>query len=63
VVEVAVNQEGKVTKAQAIGKGSTTSDSKLRKAAEEAALKARFNVKKDAPISQVGTITYVFSLK
>jgi hypothetical protein len=63
VVEVAVNQEGKVTKAQAIGRGSTTSDSKLLKAAEEAALKTRFNVKKDAPISQVGTITYVFSLK
>jgi TonB family protein len=63
VVEVTVNQDGKVTKATATGKGSTVSDDKLWKAAEEAAKKARFNVKKDAPISQVGTITYVFSLK
>ncbi|MDR1584521.1 MAG: TonB family protein [Prevotellaceae bacterium] len=63
VVEVAVNQDGKVTKATAIGKGSTVQDAVLWKAAEEAALKAKFNVKKDAPISQVGTITYVFSLK
>lgn len=61
VVEVTVNQEGKVTKARAIGKGSTIQDAKLSRAAEEAALKARFNVKKDAPISQIGTITYHFS--
>jgi TonB family protein len=63
VVEIAVNRDGQVTEAQAIGRGTTTSDRKLLKAAEEAALKTRFNVKKDAPISQVGTITYVFSLK
>ncbi|MDR2286593.1 MAG: TonB family protein [Prevotellaceae bacterium] len=63
VVEVAVNQDGKVTKATAVGKGSTVQDAKLWKAAEEAAFKAKFNVKKDAPISQVGTITYVFRLQ
>jgi TonB family protein len=63
VVEVTVNQEGKVTKARAIGKGTTVQDTKLWRAAEEAAMKARFNVKKDAPISQVGTITYIFSLR
>ncbi|MDR1338523.1 MAG: TonB family protein [Prevotellaceae bacterium] len=63
VVEVTVNQEGKVTKARAIGKGTTVQDNKLWRAAEEAAMKARFNVKKDAPISQVGTITYIFSLR
>jgi TonB family protein len=62
VVEVSVNQDGKVTKATAIGKGSTVQDAKLWKAAEEAALKAKFSVKKDAPISQVGTITYIFRL-
>jgi TonB family protein len=62
VVEVTVNQDGKVTKATAIGKGSTVTDTKLWRAAEEAALKARFDVKKDAPISQLGTITYVFRL-
>jgi hypothetical protein len=63
VVEVSVNQDGKVTKAAAIGKGSTVQDVKLWKAAEEAAMKATFNVKKDAPISQIGTITYIFSLQ
>ncbi|MDR2383793.1 MAG: TonB family protein [Prevotellaceae bacterium] len=63
VVEVTVNQEGKVVTARAVGTGSTTQDAVLWKAAEEAALKTRFNVKKDAPISQIGKITYVFSLK
>jgi len=63
VVEVTVNQDGKVTKATAIGKGSTVTDATLWKAAEVAALMAKFNVKKDAPISQRGTITYAFSLK
>ncbi|MDR0385651.1 MAG: TonB family protein [Prevotellaceae bacterium] len=63
VVEVSVNQNGKVVKATATGKGSTVNDLKLWKAAEEAALKAKFDIKKDAPIYQIGTITYVFSLK
>jgi TonB family protein len=63
VVEVTVNQDGKITAARAIGKGSTTQDAILWKAAEEAAMKTRFNVKKDAPISQRGTITYVFIQK
>jgi TonB family protein len=62
VVVVNVNQDGKVTAARAVGEGSTTSDAVLWKAAEEAAKKTRFNVKKDAPISQSGKITYVFSL-
>jgi TonB family protein len=61
VVEVTVNQDGKVTKATVRGNGSTVQDAKLWEAAKEAALKAKFNVKKDAPIYQVGTITYVFS--
>lgn len=62
VVEVTVDQNGNITKAAATGKGSTVQDSKLWRAAEEAAKKAKFNVKKDAPIYQVGTITYVFRL-
>jgi TonB family protein len=62
VVEVVVNQEGKVTSARALVKGSTIQDAILFKAAEEAAMKTRFNIKKDAPISQIGTIIYVFSL-
>lgn len=61
IVEITVNQEGKVTEATATAKGSTTNDSKLWKAAVEAARKARFNLKKDAPVFQTGTITYVFT--
>ena len=63
VVEITVNQNGEVTKATAVGRGSTVQDNKLWSAAVEAAKKAKFNVKKDAPIFQTGTITYVFSLK
>jgi TonB family protein len=63
VVEVSVNQDGKVIKATATGKGSTVQDAALWKAAEEAAMKAKFDVKKDAPIYQIGTITYVFNLE
>ncbi|MDR1897860.1 MAG: TonB family protein [Prevotellaceae bacterium] len=62
VVEITVDQNGNVTKAIATGKGSTVQDTKLWRAAEEAAKKAKFNVKKDAPISQLGTITYIFKL-
>lgn len=62
VVQITVNQDGVVTKANAIGKGSTVQDAQLWRAAEEAARKAIFNVKKDAPIFQVGTITYNFLL-
>lgn len=62
VVEITVDQNGNVTKAVATGKGSTVQDATLWRAAEDAAKKAKFNVKKDAPIFQTGTITYVFSL-
>jgi TonB family protein len=61
VVQITVNQEGRVTKATAIGRGSTVQDAKLWKAAEKAAMEARFNINKDASIYQVGTITYEFS--
>ena len=63
VVEITVDQNGNVTKATAIGRGSTVQDAQLWRDAEAAAKKAKFNVKKDAPISQIGTITYIFSLK
>jgi TonB family protein len=63
LVEVTVDQNGVVTKASAQAKGSTVQDAALWKAAEEAALKARFNVKRDAPVFQKGTITYNFILK
>jgi TonB family protein len=63
VVVVTIDQEGRVTKANARKQGSTVQDADLWKAAEEAALKACFNLKRDAPVFQSGTITYNFILK
>jgi TonB family protein len=62
VVEITVDRDGKVVKAKATAKGSTTQDGRLWKAAEDAARKARFSPKNDAPPFQTGTITYVFTL-
>jgi len=63
VVEVSVDQQGKVVQAVPGIKGSTTLDEYLLKVAKEAALEARFEVKRDAPPIQKGTITYNFKLK
>ncbi|MDR2064533.1 MAG: TonB family protein [Prevotellaceae bacterium] len=63
VVEIRVDQNGKVTHASATAKGSSLQDATLWKAAEDAARRARFNVDKNAAISQLGTITYIFNLK
>ena len=63
VVEVTVNQNGNVTKATAGVKGSTTLDSNLLKAAQKAALAAKFERKPSAAAFQKGTITYHFLLQ
>jgi len=63
VVEVTVDQNGQVVKATSGVKGTTTTDKILHQAAEKAAKKATFNVNKDAPPQQVGTITYNFILQ
>ncbi|MBN1108053.1 MAG: TonB family protein [Bacteroidales bacterium] len=63
VVEVSVDRSGKVTQAVAGIKGSTTLDEYLLRAAREAALKAIFDPKPDAPAVQKGTITYNFVLR
>jgi TonB family protein len=63
VVEVSVDRSGKVTQAIAGAKGSTTLDEYLLRVAREAALKARFDPKSDAPVTQKGTIKYRFILK
>ena len=63
VVEVNVDRTGKVTQANPGAKGSTTLDEYLLSVAKEAALKARFDPKPDAPLTQKGTITYNFILK
>ncbi len=63
VVEVRVDKSGKVIQAIPGIKGSTILDDYLLKVAKEAALKARFEAKSDAPAVQKGTITYNFMLK
>lgn len=62
-VQITVDKYGKVIKAIAVDKGSNTTNTQLRKLAEEAALKAIFNAKPDAAEMQRGTITYHFIIK
>lgn len=63
VVTIWVDRTGKVVKAIPGARGTTTSSTELNRLAQEAALKARFNSKTDAPEEQKGTITYHFLLK
>ena len=58
-----VDQYGNVTKAQAGAEGTTVTSKELWTAARNAAMKAHFNQKADAPALQQGTITYIFTLK
>jgi outer membrane biosynthesis protein TonB len=62
VVQVSVDKNGNVIKAEAGVKGSTSIDPQLLAAAKSAALKAKFNVDQNAPAVQQGTITYRFVL-
>ena len=63
VVQITVDKYGKVIKAVAIDKGSNTTNTALRRLAEQAAGKAIFNANPDAPDEQKGTITYHFVVK
>jgi len=63
VVEVTVDRNGNVTKANPGMKGSTTLDEYLLRVAKKAALASKFNRKPDAPAYQKGTITYHFILQ
>ncbi|MCD4696177.1 MAG: hypothetical protein K8S16_08030 [Bacteroidales bacterium] len=63
VVQIYVNRAGKVVKAVAIDKGSTTTSTNLRKLAEKAALGSIFQAKPDAAEVQRGTITYHFVVR
>lgn len=63
VVKITVNREGKVTTAIPGYQGTTVTDKTLWESAKNAALKAIFNVNQSAPVSQEGTITYIFTLK
>jgi colicin import membrane protein len=60
VVEIVVDKTGKVTAAQAILRGSRNLTACLRKAAQDAAMRARFNSDAAAAAEQKGTITYSF---
>ena len=62
VVQVTVDKNGLVTKAEPGVKGSNTANPELISAARKAALQAKFNVDNNAPAFQVGTITYHFVL-
>ena len=63
VVEIFVDRYGTVVKANAGIKGSTILSKPYLDAAYNAALKAKFDAKPDAPELQRGTITYKFSLQ
>ena len=60
VVEIKVDRNGKVVSAIAGAKGTTISDLRLRRLAEEAALRSVFASDPNAPERQRGTITYNF---
>ena len=63
VVEIWVDNYGVVQKAVAGAEGTTVNDSKLWKEAQNAAMKASFNMSADSPAMQKGTITYIFKIK
>jgi TonB family protein len=60
VVTIFVNREGKVTRARAGAKGTSTTDQQLWTQAEIAARRAVFAPSANAPEEQTGTITYKF---
>lgn len=60
VVKIRVDRAGNVIGVEAPEKGSTLTDGALVNQAKQAAMKAKFSPKEDAPEVQVGTITYVF---
>ena len=63
VVQIKVNQYGEVTEAIPGVEGTTVTDKGLWNAARSAAMKTKFNVSADAPVVQMGTITYKFKLQ
>lgn len=63
VVEVSVDRNGNVTRAVPGVKGSTTLEEYFLRVAREAALATKFDAKPDAPVTQIGTITYHFKLR
>lgn len=63
VVDIWVDNYGKVTKALPGAQGTTVNNADLWQAARKAALSTHFNTDADAPALQKGKITYIFRLK
>ncbi len=63
VVKIWVDRSGNVIKAECPEKGSSIIDAKLVNAAKDSALKAKFNADPNAPEAQIGSITYIFSMR
>lgn len=62
VIQIWVDRDGRVTRAEYQPKGSNTSNGYLVSQAIAAARKARFNADPNAPDEQRGTITYIFKI-
>ena len=60
VVDIWVNRQGKVTRAEVAAKGTTVINSDMRQKAIQAALRSSFAADSNAPEEQHGTITYTF---
>lgn len=63
VVRILVDREGNVTDAIPGIEGTSVTDRSLWAAARKSALQAKFTANEKAPISQEGTITYIFRLQ
>lgn len=63
VVDIWVDRQGKVVRAEPGKKGSTTINEYFLRVAREAALEAQFDPDPNAPERQIGSITYNFRLK
>ena len=60
VVDIWVNRQGKVTRAEVATKGTTLINNDMRQKAKQAALRSVFAADPNAPEEQHGTITYTF---
>lgn len=60
VVDIWVDRQGKVTRAEVATKGTTVINSDMRQKAIQAALRSSFAADTNAPEEQHGTITYTF---
>ncbi len=60
--QISVDKSGRVIAAEPGIKGTTNSAPCLLNRAKEAALKTKFNADSKAPLKQMGTIIYNFSL-